>query len=583
LPQGRLDYWCPGYDWGTVEVPAGTSTSATLTTAEVAGQLSPYNYGYRNCTDYVAWKLASLGVKPAQYGGREYSPLGDGKTWGTNAAAHGVANNATPAVGSVAVDPSGEFGHVAFVTAWNGTDITVSQYNYNEDGNYTTQTGTPASLGFTSFDHFEKYETTTPPSQPAPVIATAVAAHDGGYCAVLKSQDVECWGTNQYGLLGDGGSEPASYIPVYVKGLGGVNSLAGNGGGVSENVCALLVTGRVECWGDNGAGELGNGGNEDYSNTPVLVRTVADAKSAFALNSISCAILVTGRVYCWGGGGGSGGVGNGANESSHVPVAVRGITDATSLSGGLYSTCALLTTGGVDCWGENQYGQLGNGGNEAYSYVPVAVSGMTDAKRLFGAGYPYCAVLATGGLDCWGNGVGTTGDGTGGVESDVPVAISGITDAKSIAFADNGSTKCALLTTGGVDCWGSNSDGLLGNGANAAVSAAAVRVGGLTNVVSIASGNGTFCVLHTTGGVSCWGDGALGELGNGSTTTSSLVPVATKGLSDAVGITGGDDGFCTLLRTGGVDCWGLNFTQRPRGPGNAQYSIVPVPVAGLGS
>jgi len=164
LPQGQLDYWCPGYDWGTVEVPAGTSTSAILTTAEVAGQLSPYNYGYRNCTDYVAWKLASLGVKPAQYGGRGYSALGNGKTWGTNAAAHGVVNNATPAVGSVAVDPDGEFGHVAFVTAWNGTDIKVSQYNYDEDGNYTTQTGTPAKLGFTSFDHFESYETTPVPT-----------------------------------------------------------------------------------------------------------------------------------------------------------------------------------------------------------------------------------------------------------------------------------------------------------------------------------------------------------------------------------------------------------------------------------
>ena len=164
LPQGQLDYWCPGYDWGTVEVPAGTSTLAILTTAEVAGQLSPYNYGYRNCTDYVAWKLASLGVKPAQYGGRGYSALGNGKTWGTNAAAHGVVNNATPAVGSVAVDPDGEFGHVAFVTAWNGTDIKVSQYNYDEDGNYTTQTGTPAKLGFTSFDHFESYETTPVPT-----------------------------------------------------------------------------------------------------------------------------------------------------------------------------------------------------------------------------------------------------------------------------------------------------------------------------------------------------------------------------------------------------------------------------------
>ena len=132
------------YDWGPVE--NGSSAS----------QNSAYGYGYRNCTDYVAWKLASLGVNPAQYKG-----LGEAKSWAAPAASHGLVDNTQPAVGSVAVSTAGTYGHVAFVTAVNGSQITVSQYNQAGTGVYSTQTGTAASLGFSSFVHFEKYESTS--------------------------------------------------------------------------------------------------------------------------------------------------------------------------------------------------------------------------------------------------------------------------------------------------------------------------------------------------------------------------------------------------------------------------------------
>jgi surface antigen len=130
------------YDWG----PARNGSASS--------QLSQYGYGYRHCTDYVAWKLASLGVLPAQYKG-----LGDAKAWGTSAAGHGLVDNTSPTVGSVAVSTAGSFGHVAFVTAVSGSQITVSQYNQAGTGAYSTQTGTASGLGFTSFVHFEKYET----------------------------------------------------------------------------------------------------------------------------------------------------------------------------------------------------------------------------------------------------------------------------------------------------------------------------------------------------------------------------------------------------------------------------------------
>jgi len=144
-------YWCTGYNWGTT---SGNTSNAS--------ELSPYGYDYRNCTDFVAWKLSTLGVKSTQYRG-----LGNANTWALYAPSHGLRVSSAPSVGSVAVSTAGTFGHVAFVTAVSGGNITVSQYNQGEDGNYSLQTGTPAQLGFSSFVHFEAYETTG----GAPVVA----------------------------------------------------------------------------------------------------------------------------------------------------------------------------------------------------------------------------------------------------------------------------------------------------------------------------------------------------------------------------------------------------------------------------
>src|ERR1035438_224014 len=103
-------------------------------------------------------------------------------------------------------------------TGWNS--ITVSKggvWTYGPGGNY---------YPYTNFQWLVQGSST-----PSPAIATAVAAHLQGYCALLKSQQVECWGTNQFGLLGDGGIEPNAYVPVYVKGLAGVKSFAGGNSG----------------------------------------------------------------------------------------------------------------------------------------------------------------------------------------------------------------------------------------------------------------------------------------------------------------------------------------------------------------
>lgn len=156
------------YDWGTIHDNNGS-----------ASELSIYGYYYRNCVDYVAWKVSTLGVSPNQYKG-----LGNAKDWPTNAPGKGLTVDTTPAVGSAVVNTSGTYGHVAYVASVNADNtITVSEYNHGADGYYGTRTGTFSGLGFSQVVHFEKYETSSsggsggstpppPPSQPDLLLVT---------------------------------------------------------------------------------------------------------------------------------------------------------------------------------------------------------------------------------------------------------------------------------------------------------------------------------------------------------------------------------------------------------------------------
>jgi alpha-tubulin suppressor-like RCC1 family protein len=140
---------------------------------------------------------------------------------------------------------------------------------------------------------------------------------------------------------------------------------------------------------------------------------------------------------------------------------VSGITNATAIAGGGDQTCALLSTGSVDCWGTSGNGQLGNG-TTTESTTPVAVSGITDATAVTAGEAHNCALLSTGSADRWGyDGYGQLGDGTT-TDTSTPVAVLGITNA--IAVSAGYWHTCALLSTGSVDCWGYNSNGELGDG-----------------------------------------------------------------------------------------------------------------------
>jgi alpha-tubulin suppressor-like RCC1 family protein len=409
---------------------------------------------------------------------------------------------------------------------------------------------------------------------------SAIAAGDGHTCALTTTGGVKCWGNNSSGQLGDGTAPTNSSTPVDVSGLtSGVSAIAAG----DYHTCALTTTGGVKCWGDNGFGQLGDGTTTKRV-TPVDVSGLTSGVSAIAAGGFhTCALTTTGGVKCWGDNF-YGQLGDGTTTGSATPVDVSGLASGVSaIAAGDSHTCALTTTGGVKCWGDNSSGQLGDGTISINNPTPVDVSGLTSGVSAIAAGdYHTCALTTTGGVKCWGdNNSGQLGDGTT-TKRVTPVDVSGLTSGVS-AIAAGGSHTCALTTTGGVKCWGKNSSGQLGDGTAPTDSSTPVDTSGLTSGVSaIAAGLFYTCALTTTGGVKCWGDNASGQLGDG-TTTKRVTPVDVSGLTSGVSaIAAGDGHTCALTTTGGVKCWGYNgFGQL--GDGTTTGSATPVAVSGLTS
>ncbi len=345
--------------------------------------------------------------------------------------------------------------------------------------------------------------------------AVSIVAGEGHTCASGRSEGVLCWGAGSNGQLGNGQLAAVS-TPVAVTGItGAIRSLAAG----SHHNCAALDNGEVRCWGLGSSGQLGNGSFYRLppygERTPVAVTHLAGpVKAVTAGWRHSCAVLEDGRVQCWGSGA-SGELGDGSYYGGTArPVFVVGLAGPVrSLAAAFGVSCALLENGTVQCWGSGEDGELGNGSYDSSAF-PSTVVGLAGRVRAIAARAGHvCALLESGGIQCWGIGSnGELGDGTfrsgSSYAASLPVSVVGL-GGPARAIAVGYGHSCAALERGGIECWGLGRYGALGNGLlySAAPFGVAypVPVVGITDTAETLAAFRHTCARMTNDEVYCWG------------------------------------------------------------------------------
>jgi alpha-tubulin suppressor-like RCC1 family protein len=339
--------------------------------------------------------------------------------------------------------------------------------------------------------------------------------------------------------------------------------------------CTVTSAGGVKCWGNNGAGQLGTG-NNTASSVPVDVINLAGAVDSLTTgDSYTCALLVSGGVQCWGTNS-VGQLGDGTNTNRNQPVFVSGLSSgASAVSAGYGTTCAVTQAGAAKCWGNNANGQLGDG-TATSSSVPVQALASGAISITTGVAHT-CVVTSNGGAKCWGlNQFGALGTGNT-TASSTPVDVVNLpTTIKDIQGGYR--HTCAITTTNLIYCWGFNDVGQLGNNTTTN-SVTPVLVSGITSVAQMALSEGHACAVTTAGKAMCWGFNPSGAIGD-NTIVSKKVATQVSGLTTGVESVGaGYRHSCASMTNGSLKCWGLGASGQ-LGNGAGSDTKVPVNVTG---
>ena len=397
-----------------------------------------------------------------------------------------------------------------------------------------------------------------------PVTAVEIGAGYAFSCARFSNGGVKCWGANDNGQLGLGDTDyrgeraiqMGDNLPYVNLGTGRKAKKIAVG---KFSVCAILDTNAVKCWGQNDFGQLGLGDMNNRGDEPnemgdtlpiVNLGTGRTAKSISLGEGFACVILDTNAVKCWGlhangqlgiGDGSSNNRGDAPDEMGNNLPTVRLGTGRTALTigTGRDMVCVLLDNSTVKCWGRVVYGgELVGYGIGTFAYQmgdalqPIAFGIGKTVIKVFTGPESACVILNDATSKCWGGNIsGILGNGNSNILGDaldemgdsLPTLDFGSTTA--VSFSNNGfesttSTRCAILATHSIRCWGANDVGQLGIGDSVNHETipnrlSDVQLGTGRTATSVAVGYNHVCALLDNATIKCWGYNISGELGYG--------------------------------------------------------------------
>jgi alpha-tubulin suppressor-like RCC1 family protein len=419
-------------------------------------------------------------------------------------------------------------------------------------------------------------------SAERPLQQAAITAGPANSCALGADGKVRCWGHDNTGQLGDGGSNTDTSSPSTPVALGqvAVGITAGN-----THVCALLADASVRCWGYDGSGALGDGPPMADTSSPSSAVALGQGARAIAAEDFdTCALLADGTVRCWGDDA-QGALGDGppiattTSPSTAVALGQR----ARAIAGGFASACALLDDASVRCWGYDFNGQLGDGLPKANTDAPSTPVALGQGTRAIAAGtYHVCALLADGSVRCWGDDTtGQLGDGLPLAGTASPAAPVSLGQAATAITAGGGHT-CALLADGSVRCWGDDTTGQLGDGppyASTNTPSTPVALGQPARAIT--AGYNHTCALLVDATLRCWGSDNLGQLGNGLPNAPADAPASAVGLPPMVSPDSADVSLTATPASASVQAGGqvtVNLTVANAGPDATTVAVAaPLP------
>lgn len=368
-------------------------------------------------------------------------------------------------------------------------------------------------------------------------------------CAILTDNTLRCWGNNDVGQIGDGTRNVDRVTPVIVSLPTGKNPVSVSAtGSASSHICSTMDDGSLYCWGNNHYGQTGigtectynsyiNGCNGAYGiSTPTQVnlpvgRTAEAVATGFAH---TCAILDDGSVWCWGNNNyGQLGVGNSSNSGnwrfSPSEVIMPSGTSAIAISLGDEHSCMVVDDGRLFCWGNNGYGQLGDGTSTSKNIPTQILSIFQYISVSLGSSHS-CAITTLKSLNCWGwNNYQQLGINSGTYQSTTPQYTLLPAGSQVSSVISGYRSSCAILVTMEMYCWGVDDENKLNTEYNCnndmtngcygdhRGTPALVQLPTGRNAIGAIMGHTNTCVLIDNGGIYCFGSNGYGQLGNGST------------------------------------------------------------------